>query len=283
MIPTSPPKTRIIEALDIRLLLEDPLNPNVMTPAMLATFQRVMGVVGFLQPVLVRKARPEEITTQAFAAHEVLVAAGARQAHIHYEPFEDGPSGCVLPDFRGNDDGTPEKWCINCGVNLSLHDYYVTVDGHQRVKTARAEGLTHIPVVVIDVDQDTARLIQLEMNKLHGEVDLAAVARNMGFLVDVGGFSPDDLTLSAYEPGEIDALLSQAELDPNDAVMNGGAGGEEAPPSKPPKPFELTLTFATKAELARSKKGLRAAAGGGRRPDLAKGLLALLDAEDGSD
>jgi hypothetical protein len=277
MIPEKKPNIRIIERCDIRVLLDDPLNPNVMPPGVLDVLQRIIGAVGFLQPVLVRKARPDELTTEMFEAQATVAA----RRPIFYQPVEDGPTGCERPDFRGRDDGTPEKWCIHCGVNESAHDYYIIIDGHHRVKAARADGsVTHIPIVVLDVDADVASAIQIEMNKLHGDLDLAAVARNLGILVDVG-WSTDDLTMTGFEPGEIDALLTKSDSgDPNDDVMNGPAGSSDEAEEKPPKPFVLTLEFANKTDLARAKRFLRKAAGGGRRPDMAKGLLAVVDGEE---
>lgn len=154
------------------------------------------------------------------------------------------------------------------------------IDGHHRLDEAVAGGATEVPIVAIDCDQGTARVIQLEMNRLHGELDLSLVAINFAEL-ESAGMSIEDMTLSAFDPDEIAALMKSLQAsDASEEIMNGGAGQNDVEePEQAPKPFELTIGFKTAKDMKAVRKVLAKHAGGGKRPDLTTGLLRLAGVE----
>ena len=58
----------------------------------------------------------------------------------------------------------------------------VVIGGHQRLLAARKLGLKEVPVVLVDLSQDQARLLNLALNRCPGALD--SLARQ--FLMDAG-------------------------------------------------------------------------------------------------
>lgn len=135
---------------------------------------------------------------------------------------------------------------------------------------AYADG--SIECVVRDMTTEQARVLQISMNKLRGELDLGQVARTLNELLEEG--CDVNAMVSGFSEEEVAALVESVSDEP-DLSPNVGALPEE-PDEKPIKPFVLELTFSTKEELSRAKRGLRKA-GGGKGADLARGLLNLID------
>lgn len=157
--------------------------------------------------------------------------------------------------------------------------FHRLVDGVHRVLAARAAGLTEVPAVVVSVGADEAAALQIGMNRLRGELNLAEVAECLRDLHD-DGWSSEQLAMSGFSGEELDALL-RANMPTTEDVLGGGLG---APPTKdedeepaPERVWKLDLEFATRAQLMRVKKALRHAAGKGK--PLGEGLLRLLDAQ----
>jgi ParB-like chromosome segregation protein Spo0J len=84
----------------------------------------------------------------------------------------------------------------------------VAIGGHQRLVAARRLGVKSVPVILLDVSQEQARLLNLALNKISGDWDQDLLARLLADLEQ----SPDlDLTLSGFEPVEITSLLKHLE------------------------------------------------------------------------
>lgn len=150
------------------------------------------------------------------------------------------------------------------------------VDGVHRVRAAREAGLTEVPCVLADsVTAGEARALQIGMNKLRGELNLADVAASIASLVEEG-WTTDELTVTGYSEEEIAELIKVATTDDEDALAGASATAPEEPVEQPPKPYVLELEFATRAELQRVKRVLRKAAGGKGKP-LSDGMLALVE------
>jgi ParB-like chromosome segregation protein Spo0J len=157
---------------------------------------------------------------------------------------------------------------------------FETVDGHHRTDEAIAQGATEVPLVVIECSPTQAKVIALEMNRLHGDLDMAVVALDFADL-SAAGVSHEEMLLSSFDQDEIDALIkSLSSVDQSESVMNGGAGGDDEPAEKPDRPFELTLAFKDAAILKKINKALGKLAGGGRKPDRSLGLLRALGLEE---
>lgn len=149
---------------------------------------------------------------------------------------------------------------------------YEIVDGHHRVKAARRLGYTDLPCVVLNESDDAkAVALRIGMNRLRGELNLAAVARAVDGLVDAG-WSMDDLALTGFNPDEVDDLLESLKLQDEDDVLGQKIEGPEADDG-PPDPFVLEITFSDRDEFKRAKAGLKRASGG---KDLSRGLMRLL-------
>jgi DNA modification methylase len=84
----------------------------------------------------------------------------------------------------------------------------MVIGGHQRLEAARAMGLRKVPVVYVDLDENEARLLNIALNKIHGEWDLP----KLGALLDELRDLPDlDVTLSGFDGEEMDRLLAELE------------------------------------------------------------------------
>jgi ParB-like chromosome segregation protein Spo0J len=147
---------------------------------------------------------------------------------------------------------------------------YEIVDGVHRTRAAREVGLDDIPAVILPADypDEKARLLQIGMNRLRGQLDLTAVADVLGELRDVPGI---DVDLSGFSADEITGLLrASSDPDPNDLLGDsaGGALGDDPEEDERPKAYELTVAFGSAAELTAVKKALRKVAGRGKGLDV---------------
>ena len=78
------------------------------------------------------------------------------------------------------------------------------IGGHQRLLAARRLGLTTVPVVLVDLSEERARVLNLALNKISGTWDQELLARLLAELQQV----PDlDLTLAGFEDAEFKQLL----------------------------------------------------------------------------
>ncbi|MCZ7662724.1 MAG: DNA methyltransferase [Thermoleophilia bacterium] len=83
------------------------------------------------------------------------------------------------------------------------------IGGHQRLLAARKLGLEKIPVILLDVSEEKARLLNLALNRISGSWDEELLAR---LLSDLGQTPDLDLTLSGFEDDEIKRLLKTLEV-----------------------------------------------------------------------
>lgn len=98
----------------------------------------------------------------------------------------------------------------------------VVIGGHQRLLAARKLGLKQVPVVLVDLSQDQARLLNLALNRISGNWDQELLARMLAELNEVSdvdltltGFSEDELKkhLKSLESREIRERLESFDLD----------------------------------------------------------------------
>jgi len=229
---------RII-SIPISRLADPPENPNRMDQEKRDTLQAAMLRIGFVQPVLVRPIDEGEETIE-------LPEQGS----------------CTIEEFRAAVEAT-----------MRLASKFVIVDGWHRVRAAEANGMTELPCVVVGMDAEQARIAQIGMNRLRGELDLSAVASTLADM-HADGWSIEDLSLTGFSPSEIADLVKTTVDASLDITPEMGAVPDDS--DAPIKPFVLELTFGTRADLARVKRALRKA-GGGKGADLAVGLMRLID------
>ena len=74
------------------------------------------------------------------------------------------------------------------------------IGGHQRLLAARKLGLKRVPVVLVDLSEDQAQLLNLALNRISGTWDQEPLARLLGELkavpdvyLTLTGFSEDEL------------------------------------------------------------------------------------------
>ena len=88
------------------------------------------------------------------------------------------------------------------------------VGGHQRLKVLLDLGQTEIDCVIVDLDPQREKALNLALNKIQGEWDENKLAELMAEL-DAGAF---DVSLTGFDASEIDELLNRWYL------QRGGAG-----------------------------------------------------------
>ena len=70
---------------------------------------------------------------------------------------------------------------------------WTVIGGHQRLEAARRLGLREVPVVLVDLTEDQARLLNLALNKIHGDWDLEQLGEILAELRDLPSL---DVTLT---------------------------------------------------------------------------------------
>lgn len=90
----------------------------------------------------------------------------------------------------------------------------VVVGGHQRIRAAALEGIAEMPVFYVDLDAQNERLLNLALNRIHGEWDEDMLESLLAEL------KADDaeLDLSGFENAEIEKILTQPSTGDPEAV-----------------------------------------------------------------
>jgi ParB-like chromosome segregation protein Spo0J len=239
MSQTVPPRAYRTVVLPVDVLVPPAKNPNRMPPGDFDALVANVREAGFLQPILARGEAPPR------------------------EPVAGDPPE-VVEELLAAD----TVWRLR-STRLEV------VDGAHRLRAAVACGMTAVPCVVGPFSDREAKLLQVGMNRLRGELDLGAVARVLDELSAEGAGLPD-LALSGYPEAEIEALLAAMRPDPEDLADVGAVGGPEEPAEEPAGgAWTLEVVFETKKELGAARRKLRKLGGG----DLRRGLLKALDEE----
>ena len=106
-------------------------------------------------------------------------------------------------------------------VPIEDTDRYTVVDGAHRVKAAKAVGLTMVKAINVEgLSPAHIRALQMSMNRLRGEPNLAEVARQMAAIQE-----EVDLSLTGYSTREIERLLNATNrsLEEEDRAMEEAA------------------------------------------------------------
>ena len=90
------------------------------------------------------------------------------------------------------------------------------VGGHMRIAAAQELGWTEFAVIRVDLPADKAKLLNLALNRIHGEWD----SDKLGELIYGLAVDEADLSLSGFDEAELEKLL--ADVSP--------VGGEADPP-----------------------------------------------------
>ena len=83
------------------------------------------------------------------------------------------------------------------------------VGGHQRLKVLLDMGITEVECVVVEMDAETEKALNIALNKISGEWDKDKLAL---LIADLQG-ADFDVSLTGFEPAEIDSLFKDAQQD----------------------------------------------------------------------
>lgn len=85
------------------------------------------------------------------------------------------------------------------------------IGGHQRLRVLKDLGATEADVVVLDLDKDREKALNIALNKITGDWDPAKLTEVIGEL-DLEDY---DLTLTGYSEKELESILAEVRLDPD--------------------------------------------------------------------
>lgn len=125
------------------------------------------------------------------------------------------------------------------------------VSGHQRLNVLKASGAQEVEVVLVEMDGEQEKLLNIAMNKIDGEWDY----KKLEALFDE--ISADDIKFTGFTPEELDNLFDGGTPDWGDGEGSESTDGDDAgdekleTPEKPAvlKEFNIFLSFPSK-ELA---------------------------------
>ena len=80
----------------------------------------------------------------------------------------------------------------------------VVIGGHQRLLAARKLGMKQVPVVLVDLSEDQAHLLNLALNRISGTWDQELLAR---LLADLNAVPDVDLSLTGFSDDELQKHL----------------------------------------------------------------------------
>ncbi len=118
------------------------------------------------------------------------------------------------------------------------------VSGHQRLNVLKAMGVTETEVVLIEVDADKEKLLNVALNKIDGEWDYEK-------LEDLfSEFSEEDIKFTGYTTDELDGLFGNETTDPKYNYTDDSDDEPEAEPKekkeKSEKEFSIFFSFPSK-------------------------------------
>lgn len=125
------------------------------------------------------------------------------------------------------------------------------VSGHQRLNVLKASGAQEVEVVLVEMDGEQEKLLNIAMNKIDGEWDY----KKLEALFDE--ISADDIKFTGFTPEELDNLFDGGTPDWGDGEGSESTDGDDAGDEKPEtqekpavlKEFNIFLSFPSK-ELA---------------------------------
>lgn len=102
-------------------------------------------------------------------------------------------------------------------VNTHPDRLNMIVGGHMRVRAAAALGWTEVPCVEVQLDLNREKLLNIALNRIHGEWDQDKLAELVVGLQEAGA----DLQLSGMEEGELKLLQEEGMLKLPDLGNDG--------------------------------------------------------------
>lgn len=205
-----------------------------------------------IECLIARERNPNKMTGEQF---ELLVGAIKRV-------------GCVQPVLVRALPSMEELSPKARETAMSLEEGWEIIDGFHRINACKRAGLTHVPAVIIESDEQMAAALQLGLNRMRGEVSLNAAAYELELLADT-----TYIELCGFAPDEIAALVAQDTGIDIEEALEGASANVPEERTEPTGSITLEITgFADAAELRAAKRALRKSGGG----DMRVGLMRLL-------
>lgn len=118
------------------------------------------------------------------------------------------------------------------------------VSGHQRLNALKETGIGETEVVLIDIDSDKEKLLNIALNKIDGEWDYEKLEKLFSEL------SEEDIKFTGYTTEELEGLFGSETTEPNfNDEDNSDEETENEPKEKPEKPekeFNIFFSFPSK-------------------------------------
>lgn len=132
----------------------------------------------------------------------------------------------------------------NFGVATPLIVNQITgnlVSGHQRLNVLKQMGVVETEIVLIEVDEDKEKLLNIALNKIDGEWDYKKLEELFS------EFSDDDIQSTGYTTEELNDIFGTETME---QIYNDDSDDEETEPDekseKPEKEFNIFFSFPTK-------------------------------------
>ncbi len=128
------------------------------------------------------------------------------------------------------------------------------VSGHQRLTVLKDKGKTEAEVVLIEVDEEQEKLLNIAINKIDGEWDY----KKLEELFDE--IDADDIQYTGFTAEELLSMFGEEEYDTDDYEETDDDADEETEPVERQKPFHVFISFPTKeaAEKWLTDRGVEA-------------------------
>lgn len=119
------------------------------------------------------------------------------------------------------------------------------VSGHQRLNVLKAMGTTETEVVLIELDAEKEKLLNIALNKIDGDWDYGKLEELFK------EFSDEDIKFTGYTTEEIDGLFGEADVsEPTFSYEDDTEDSDDEPEKekkeKPEKAFSIYFSFPTK-------------------------------------
>ncbi len=128
------------------------------------------------------------------------------------------------------------------------------ISGHQRLNVLKDSGAQEAEVVLVDLDEQQEKLLNIAMNKIEGDWDYKKLETLFSDIsaedIQFTGFTEDELNnLFSFDSEEFDESETEDEEDTSEGQEDSEDGEPQAESNPAPKEFDIFLSFPTK-ELA---------------------------------
>lgn len=99
---------------------------------------------------------------------------------------------------------------------LIINKGYIIVGGHQRYKVLKELNFATVPCVIVDIDKQKEKMLNIALNKIGGDWDSIKLKDILEEL-DTGEL---DITLTGFDEKEIENLMTESYIDEKEVDEN---------------------------------------------------------------